>query len=393
MPARLTTEEFIKRARAIHGNRYDYSNAIYALSSLEVRIVCYAHGVFLQTPDGHLHGKGCMRCARIARGSIDKSQFIIKATEMYGDRYDYSQVQFVDNSTPVTIVCQTHGVFLQTPTVHLDSTIGCPSCAGFPGRLKNTEWFIKKAKAIHGDAYDYSATHYSHLHDDLQVICPTHGAFLQTAESHLKGCGCSKCSGKFMDTALFKEKAMATHGELYNYSQVRYLSARKKVIINCRVHGAFSQLPRCHLLGKGCPLCRRKSEAKAAAALKDAFTNWEMENNLTIWKANKDKPHYQPWRWLRRTADFILRNGHSTVWIEYDGYQHFQPLKFKSEMTDEAATQVFVAQKAVDKLDAQLAEKRGWLFYRISYQDDIPRRVAEIQIDVQRRLETQYASV
>ena len=61
--AKLTTEEFIKKARAVHGDKYDYSKVEYVNSTTKVCIICKVHGEFLQTPGSHMKGHGCAKCA------------------------------------------------------------------------------------------------------------------------------------------------------------------------------------------------------------------------------------------------------------------------------------------------------------------------------------------
>ncbi len=81
-----------------------------------------------------------------------------------------------------------------------------------------TEEFIKKAKEIHGDKYDYSKVEYTSTNDKVCIICPEHGEFWQRPHNHLKGQGCPKCSGKFKtDTEYFIEKAKKIHGEKHVY--------------------------------------------------------------------------------------------------------------------------------------------------------------------------------
>ena len=60
---KLTTEEFIAKAKAVHGNRYDYSKVEYVNSKTKVCIVCKEHGDFWQSPIKHLHGQKCAKCA------------------------------------------------------------------------------------------------------------------------------------------------------------------------------------------------------------------------------------------------------------------------------------------------------------------------------------------
>lgn len=59
---KLTREEFIEKARAIHGDKYDYSKVEYVNNSTKVCIICPVHGEFWQTPSKHIFGKGCPYC-------------------------------------------------------------------------------------------------------------------------------------------------------------------------------------------------------------------------------------------------------------------------------------------------------------------------------------------
>ena len=64
-----------------------------------------------------------------------------------------------------------------------------------PRRKKTTEEFIKDAKAIHGDLYDYSQTEYINAFSAVKIICPQHGPFMQKATNHLQGRHCLFCAG------------------------------------------------------------------------------------------------------------------------------------------------------------------------------------------------------
>ena len=157
--AKLTTEEFIKKAREVHGDKYDYSKVEYVGSATEITIICPKHGEFQQKPRIHLQGKGCIKCGRERTAQFHSKsleQFIQGAKKVHGSKYDYSKVEFVNYQTRVTIICPVHGEFSQSPTSHLQGS-GCPKCGNDRTALRmNNEGFINKAKAIHGDRYDYS---------------------------------------------------------------------------------------------------------------------------------------------------------------------------------------------------------------------------------------------
>jgi very-short-patch-repair endonuclease len=123
--------------------------------------------------------------------------------------------------------------------------------------MDKTNLFISKAKKIHGDRYDYSNVIYKNAKTKVIIICNEHGKFEQTPSNHLSNYNCQKCSNNLKsDTLTFIEKAKIVHGEKYNYSKVCYVNANRKVIIDCKQHGEFKQIPDFHINRKcGCPKC------------------------------------------------------------------------------------------------------------------------------------------
>lgn len=127
---KLNRDEFIERAKKIHGGKYDYSKVEYVTNNIKVCIVCPIHGDFWQTPNSHLNGQGCRKCSNentSKRCRLSNDEFIEKARKIHGDKYDYSLVDYSRSIDKVKIVCPIHGVFLQKPNYHLDGC-GCPKC-------------------------------------------------------------------------------------------------------------------------------------------------------------------------------------------------------------------------------------------------------------------------
>nr|DAK04438.1 MAG TPA: restriction enzyme [Bacteriophage sp.] len=263
---RLSKEEFITKARSIHGDKYDYSKVEYVNSYTKVCIICSEHGEFWQTPNGHLQGQGCHKCKgdknRESKTST-KEDFIKKAREIHGQKYDYSKVEYVNNKTKVCINCREHGEFWQVPSNHIQGN-NCPECAKIArsdSRRLSKEDFIKKAREKHKDKYDYSKVNYVNCETKVCIICtePEHGEFWQIPSSHLNGNGCPKCGGCYVQTKEeFIIKAKEIHGDKYDYSKVEYVNNKTKVCINCREHGEFWQTPNAHLSGQGCSKCSGK---------------------------------------------------------------------------------------------------------------------------------------
>ena len=191
------TNDFIKEAREIHGNKYDYSKVEYINTHTKVCIICPEHGEFWQTPSHHLGGHECKKCSDIKKGKkiYNKEYFITKSNEVHNNKYDYSKVVYKDNYTKVCITCKIHGDFFQAPYMHIFGQ-GCPKCGNYmknKDRTKNVEDFIKDAKKVHGEKYDYSKVKYVNNHTKVCIICPEHGEFWQTPNRHLSNNGCPVC--------------------------------------------------------------------------------------------------------------------------------------------------------------------------------------------------------
>ena len=132
---RKTTEIFIAEAKAAHGDNYDYSETRYKGSNKKLKLICPSHGPFFQRADQHLAGHGCTKCWNKRHSenlTLTTGQFIENALSVHGDRYDYSQVEYVDTKSKVGIVCKRHGVFSQTPHSHIQGS-GCPACSARSG--------------------------------------------------------------------------------------------------------------------------------------------------------------------------------------------------------------------------------------------------------------------
>ena len=262
---RLTTIEFIEKARKIHEDKYDYSKVEYMNAITKVCIICPEHGEFWQTPNTHLNGSGCKKCDNKKKATtIEK--FIEKARSVHGDKYDYSKVKYNNNKDKVCVICPEHGEFWQTPNTHLKGN-GCPKCGlliNAEHHKDDTDSFIKKAKLIHSNKYDYSKVNYVDSYTEVCIICPEHGEFWQKPNGHLSGSGCYKCVGRNKTTEEFIEQARKVHGDKYDYSKVNYIKSNEKVCVICPKHGEFWKTPNSHLRGSGCKECdnERKRELK-----------------------------------------------------------------------------------------------------------------------------------
>ena len=187
---KLTTENFITRAKEMHGDKYDYSKSIYKGFNIRISIICKVHGLFEQLPGNHLKGFGCKRCAK--QHTPTNEEFIEQAKNIHGDKYDYSNVDYKNAKTKVEIICPVHGPFEQTPDSHLSGR-GCISCGG--SKKLTTEIFKDRGYKIHNGIYDYANSIYAGLYIPVVIGCKIHGKFNQKPCEHLSGNGCPSCAG------------------------------------------------------------------------------------------------------------------------------------------------------------------------------------------------------
>lgn len=130
-------------------------------------------------------------------------------------------------------------------------------------KRKTTKEFIDQAKHVHGSVYDYSNVIYTHAHKKVYICCKIHGTFYQTPNVHLKGSGCPSCvNNKRLRFSSFIHKARLIHNNKYDYSKVRYINNHTKIIITCPIHGDFEQRPMGHLNGYGCNECGIENRAR-----------------------------------------------------------------------------------------------------------------------------------
>jgi len=256
MKRRLTTPDFIKRAMVVHGTTYDYRSVEYVKTDLKVKIGCSKHGIFEQTPENHLQGqgcrgcdedrrhqsrvdwseverkfkklgigvkaetfttmhanmtmtctvhgefqrapivmlkaKGCPKCMKNSRLTVDQfyEECRAKHAGIYTYKGDYSRL-----NKSITVICPSHGDFTQLAQTHRNGG-GCPKCSyDIRGdqRKDDTSVFIEKARSVHGDRYNYDNAHYRGSLRRVSIGCKIHGEFEQISANHLQGHNCPGC--------------------------------------------------------------------------------------------------------------------------------------------------------------------------------------------------------
>jgi len=186
---------------------------------------------------------------------MDKNKnFIERATQIHGPKYDYSKSIYVSNIIPLKIICDMHGEFEQKPQVHLRGS-GCKKCH-YESLFLTTDQFIERSKIKHNNLYNYENTIYTGSDKKVIITCEIHGEFEQFPADHLNGSGCKLCAHSVKySTDDFIKKSKEIHGNKYNYDNSTYVRNNYKTEIICNQHGSFMQTPKAHMNGSGCSLC------------------------------------------------------------------------------------------------------------------------------------------
>jgi len=298
---RLTTDIFIKKAKLIHGDKYDYSLVNYINSSTKVKII-FNNIIYEQKPEAHLSGK----CPDNLSKKSNTYEFINKAKLIHGDKYDYSLVNYINNSTKVKIILN-GSIYEQRPLKHLAGK--CPELV----KKFNTYEFINKAKLIHGNKYDYSLVEYKGMEEKIKISYKNK-IFYVLPYSHLLGKKVEKMIVK--NTKDFIEKAKLIHGNKYDYSKVEYVNNYTKIILIFN-NKEYLYSPTEHLNG-----------GNPKGALKGSRGEEKIKNILIKYDIDfKSEFTFENCRHINKLPfDFYLNK--LNILIEYDGEHHFKKIKY-----------------------------------------------------------------
>lgn len=231
--AQKSQENFLNKALQLYGDLYDYSKVVYVGRINKLEIYCNKHKLtFFQTPSQHLKHFACPGCKREYK--ISKSD------------------------------------------------------------LLSTEEFVAKSNVVHNYKFDYSKTVYTGANNSVVIICPIHGEFIQRAQGHLVGKSCARCINVMnLGTEEYIRRAKIVHGDTFDYSEVKYINSNIKVKIICKIHGPFYIVPHAHS-GKrmcGCPYCRAsKGELKVLNVLKTLNVLYDRQWTFSDCKYKKQLP-------------------------------------------------------------------------------------------------------
>lgn len=262
--AKLTTEEFIAKANAVHGDRYDYSKVEYVNASTKVCIICKKHGEFWQRPSHHTDGRGCSKCASDANAANMRLWTKEKCREV---ALKYSEMKaFRTECKDAYNAALKHKWLKEYTWLTYKIDVSKPRKQR---KIYTQEEIIERLRTIFGERYSYEKVEYKAMKEPITLVCHEkdaegveHGEFSMRPDNIFSGNqGCPRCYDDRRSRLLrkpvqvFIEEAKKVHGDLYEYHKVEYVNTNSKVCIICKIHGDFWQTPSNHLKGKGCPYC------------------------------------------------------------------------------------------------------------------------------------------
>lgn len=200
MAKKYTTDEFILKAKEVHGDIFIYDKVNYNGALSKITVGCKEHGYYDEWPNHHLAGKICPVCsvnAGIIKRRYSQEDYLSIVNKVHSHKYDYSKTDYKTLKSYITVTCVKHGDFRVTANNHKQG-VGCKYCRyndvgdRFRSNLKET---ISRCKEIHGDLYDYSHIElYEGVFDKIILNCAIHGNFSISWAHHKQGSICPRCS-------------------------------------------------------------------------------------------------------------------------------------------------------------------------------------------------------
>lgn len=345
---RFTTEFFIRKSKEIFGeDTYSYEKTVCNGACDDVTITCKKHGDFVKKATAHIHQKqGCPMCSR---GINNNSEYILKAREVHGWKYDYSKTNFVDMDTKITVICPKHGEFEVIAGEHLKG-VNCQKCAR-EKRRKPLEKFIRDAKLAERNIFligDYKS-----MMEKTWFRCSVCGKEWEAVPMKIQGGqGCSYCNLGVKTTEDFVKRAKEVHGDRYDYSKAIYRGNTIPLTIICPEHGEFDISPTTFFNRTNpCKKCSRKSKMEHDLMLAFDTHKIRYTNNKTFHKDLGLKSY-----------DFFLDD--YNVLIECQGIQHFSPNEFFG------GEEQFIKQRESDLAKREYAKKNGMKLVYFAYDVD-----------------------
>jgi len=334
----MTKEEFLTRSREKHGYKYNYLNLRDKILSTDDIEIEYKGNIYRQKVVKHIT---LGRCPEKNTPKKTKEEFLNECYNMWGDKYDYSLVEYNGSLNKIKVIYQ--GVIFEQVANHHASGMA-------PEAHMNRDYFIKKSIDKWGEDYDYSLVVYNHCKSKVTIIHKKTGIiYNQTPSQHLNCRPENIVLARRKTTDQFIKESNIIHDNKYTYEKTDYVKNQIKVIITCPVHGDFTQNPLSHLQGCGCPNCNESKGEKLVSKYLD-------KNSISYYRQHKFNDCKNV---LELPFDFYIPS--KRICIEFDGKQHFEPIEHFGGL------ETYERLKVNDKIKSDYCEDNFITLIRLRY--------------------------
>jgi hypothetical protein len=247
-----STEEFISEALKKHGDKYDYSSAIYKNAHAEIKIICKVHGELSQSPSSHLSGSGCPKCAIQNRVSSERKSSIEMIKDYLlknGGHVKIVEDSFQNMQAEACFMCDKHGVYKRLASAVLYGKHPCPECfhSSSQTNLLSQEQAETKVQSLLSGGTQCNDFHFTGSKTtSLTLTCPKHGEWTIRWNGFIRSLGrCPRCAydlatpkrvqglvsankrGKDNRWNIYLSGFLKMHGNRFDYSKVVYITLWK----------------------------------------------------------------------------------------------------------------------------------------------------------------------
>lgn len=355
----MEKDVFVKQCREKYGDKFNYALLPNKISRKIETIICDQHGKIKIIPRDHLRSKyGCNKCAVVNKRKdrdVIISEFLEKSRNKFNNKYEYKFAKPGKNVRDNLLVkCPTHGWHAASMRTHYNSITGCTKCGILKGSIANIQFqtyaeYITAANLVHKNEYVYLPSNFVNLDSVINIKCRLHGVFSTKAGEHLnRARKCRKCryDKRSIGFDAFKKRANKIHDNAYIYYSNTYKTTNHPILLKHKLCGReFHQVVKKHLEGQGCKYCKSSLGEKL---LREVFIKNKIEYNSQYRIMD-----------YKYSFDFYLPK--LNILIEYDGAQHFKPIKFWG------GEERYKIQLARDKYKDSLANMHDIPLIRIPY--------------------------
>ena len=365
-------KSFVKRARKIHGNKYCYALVKFKDLNDDIEIICLKHGVIKQKASNHLTGKGCKYCAideqKISKEEfIEKAKKIHGDKYDYSNIPDR-----VSAEEEIEIFCnECNSYFKSSRRKIMMADTPCSFCySKLRGkqRTKTFEWFEKEIEKIHDNKYSLYKDKYLNTKTETVVFCKKCNKDFKIIPMHLlQGGGCQRCAietvakAKMLKQEDVEKEIKKACSDRYTFKPFKYDASRTVINFHCSKHDFNFQQSFATYRANGicCPKCKPKSKAELEVFdfLKENRINFRYNETMD---GLKDDGTLFP--------DFFLPE--QKIMIEVNGEHHYRPTDYSGKLSEEEMIKSFHKQKHHDWLKRKYCKRHGYRYEEIWFYEN-----------------------